>query len=215
MSSRAPSPGIERFPQGWAVRRSDGTIKTIIGLASGDGGADDVAKARAIEIAKVVALHPNDHGQVNRHFDEPPSMVVAIRRRHRGRAAKPENQYSIHVSLQLVLFSHSEDSGSRYHRWYKVSLGEMGSLTDKGIRDAWERVYGAWAWATHMRRDNRVVDLLKLAVPADTSTFLNLIRNVPKHPSKFKLWESHGFDPLTNTDSKARIIEVKKLAGSA
>lgn len=208
-------PCVERFPNGWMIRRLDGTIKTIVGVSK--GASDIQQKVKALEIAGQMALSPKDEGPltVNRDLSVPPSMVIGIRRRHRGRAAKPDNQYSIHVSLQVVLFSHSEDSGGRYHRWHKVGLGEMGSLTDEVIRAARERVYGAWAWATHMRSTQRVVDLLKRTVPADTTAFLEMLCNVPAPMTRADIWSEYGFDPLTHTDSKARILDIRRIFSEA
>lgn len=212
MKTRPPESFVERFPQGWAVRRPDGTIKTVV--ASVKGEVDSIAKDKAVSIAEHMFLSANEepHANVNRDFGQPPSVIVSIRRRHRGRAARPDNQYSINVSLQLVLFSHSEASGTRYHRWHKVSLGEMGSLTDEAISEAWGRVYGAWAWATHLRMTKRVVDLLNLAVPADTNTYLQMLTSIPAPRTQQQIWDEYGFDPGTQTDSKARILEIAKLA---
>lgn len=214
MKTRTPESFVEHLPQGWAVRRPEGTFKTIIPT-----GSDDpcTAKEKAVAAAEQMLLSAKDepHTNVNRDFAKPPSVVVSIRRRHRGRAARPENQYSINVSLQLVLFSHSEASGGRYHRWHKVSLGEMGSLTDKGICEAWRAVYGAWAWATHMRMTHRVEELLRIAVPAHTENYLDMVVGLPLPRTRERIWDEYGFDPRTHTDSKARIAEIKKLAVQA
>lgn len=211
MTKISPESRVERFPQGWAVRRPEGTLKAVI------AGDDDAARRRALAVAEEMLLSAKAEADtnVNRDFARPPSVVVSIRRRHRGRAARPEKQYSINVSLQLVLFSHSEASGGRYHRWHKVSLGEMGALTDKAISEAWMAVYGAWAWATHLRMTYRVQDLLNLPVPARTCEYLAMLEGLPEPRTKQQLWDDYGFDPATHTDSKARLAEIDKLAGRA
>lgn len=213
MTIHTPRSRVERFPQGWAVRRLDGTIKTVIG--SSNPSADDHAHEKALAIAEAMLLSPKDAHQtnVNRYFALPPSVMVSIRRRHRGRAARPDNQYSINVSLQLVLFSHTEASGSRYHRWHKVSLGEMGAITDEAICEAWAGLYGAWAWATHLRMTHRVEEMLKFNVPINTEHYLSMIESLPTPRTRQQIWAEYGFDAATQTDSKARIIEIQKLVG--
>lgn len=213
MAIRTPRSRVERFPQGWAVRRLDGTIQAVVGSNKPDG--DELAHQQALAIAEAMLLAPKTGYQtnVNRDLGQPPSVMVSIRRRHRGRAARPDNQYSINVSLQLVLFSHSEASGSRYHRWHKVSLGEMGTITDEAICEAWGRLYGAWAWATHLRMTHRVEEMLRLTVPVNTERFLAMLEFLPAPCTKQQIWEEYGFDPATNTDSKARITEIQKLVG--
>lgn len=210
MTLRTPRSRIDRLPQGWAVRRLDGTFKAVVGKSAGE--EDEVAMGKALTIAEGMLLSANDlSSRPRRDFWQPPTVMVSIRRRHRGRSARPDNQYSINVSLQLVLFSHSEASGSRYHRWHKVSLGEMGAINNKAICEAYGRLYGAWAWASHLRMTHRVEELLRLTVPVNTEQFLAMLESLPAPRTKQQIWDEYGFDPATNTDSKARIIEIQKL----
>lgn len=137
--------------------------------------------------------------------------MVSIRRRFRGRSATPDNLYSIHVSMQLVLLSHSGAAGQRFHRWHKVSLGEMGALTDEGLKAAWLELYGAWAWATDLRQSLPIGQLLQRPVPADTSAWFAKLSNVPAPRRVADLWQEFGFDPKSSTDFKARRLEIERL----
>lgn len=147
---------------------------------------------------------------MSRSLESPPKLMVSLRRRFRGRSASPENLYSIHVSLQLVLLSHSGAAGQRFHRWHKVSLGEMGGLTDGALKAAWLELYGAWAWATDLRQSLPVEGLLQRPVPSDTSAWFSTLSNVPAPRTVADLWQEFGFDPKNNTDFKARRLEVER-----
>lgn len=146
-----------------------------------------------------------------RNLAAPPKLMVSIRRRFRGRSATPDNLYSIHVALQLVLLSHSGAAGQRFHRWHKVSLGEMRALTDEALQAAWLELYGAWAWATDLRQSVPFDELLQRPVPADTSAWFVKLSNVPAPRLVDDVWKEFGFDPKSSTDFKARRLEADKL----
>lgn len=149
---------------------------------------------------------------MKRNLAAPPKLMVSIRRRFRGRSATPDNLYSIHVALQLVLLSHSGAAGQRFHRWHKVSLGEMGALTDEALKAAWLELYGAWAWATDLRQSVPLEALLQRPVPANTSVWFSKLSNVPAPRQVENIWQDFGFDPKSSTDFKARQLEIERLA---
>lgn len=195
---------VERFPNGWAVRREDGTIKTILGVHKNQ--PEVVARCKAVILSKTLDLSPKkDKKHVcNRSLSSPPSIVFSIRRRHRGMAAEPGREFSIHVSVQLALLSYMNDSNQRATRWYKIPIGEMRDLTDEALAKASKAVYGAWAWATYNRRTRQVSDLLHLDLPKNLSAWYEHLENIPPFFTKDQVWRRYGFHPETGTDIVAR-----------
>ena len=200
---RSKHPHVQRFPNGWVIRRLDGTICKILPVQKGQ--RDSSVKKEAIRQAKEVDLSPrvDKRMAVNRSLESLPKVQVTIRRRSRGRNASPDRLYSIHVSIQLTLMSLMVD-GSRKNRYERISLGEMSTLSQVNIDQAWKALYGAWAWATFMRQDAEVGTIFKQDVPADRDTWIALIPELPAPLTVQGIWDDYGYDHTTGTDEKCR-----------
>ena len=200
---RSKHPHVQRFPNGWAIRRLDGTILKILPVLKGQRNSS--VKKEAIRQAKEVDLSPKADKRmaVNRSLENLPRVQLTIRRRSRGRNASPDRLYSIHVSVQLTLMSLMVD-GSRKNRYERISLGEMSSLSQVNIDQAWQALYGAWAWATVKRQEAEVGAIFKQDVPADRDTWLALIPELPAPLTVQAIWDDYGYDQATGTDEKCR-----------
>lgn len=200
---RSKHPHVQRFPSGWAIRRHDGTIAKVIPVPKGK--RDSSVRKEALRQANEIDLSPKADKRmaVNRTLENVPKVQITLRRRHRGRNASPDRLYSIHVTLQLTLMSLTVD-GARRNRYERVSLGEMSSLSQPQIDQAWSSLYGAWAWATVMRQDTEVAEIYTQAVPTERDTWLALIPEVPESFTVQRIWDDFGYDPATGTDEKAR-----------
>lgn len=200
---RSKHPRVQRFPNGWAIRRLDGTILKILPVLKGQ--RDSSVRKEAIRQAKEVDLSPRADKRmaINRTLDNLPRVQVTIRRRSRGRNASPDRLYSIHVSVQLTLMSLMVD-GSRKNRYERISLGEMSALSQAQIDEAWVALYGAWAWATVMRQEAEVSAIFNQDVPTDRSTWLALISELPAPMTVKGIWDDYGYDHSTGTDEKCR-----------
>jgi hypothetical protein len=197
---------IERFPNGWCIRRRDGSIATIQAVKKGvsEAGALRAAELLAKEI-DLSPLPPHQHRKAK--LDRLPKVQFNLRHRYRGADFSENQQWSIYLSFQLPLCSIGSGA-ARKMRWSKSTVGELANMTEANIEAAWREVYGKWAWATHLKADLTPEQLFDRRPPDDTSEFLALIA-VPAAPTIDEIWDRLGYIPKIGTDAVAR---KKKLA---
>lgn len=153
----------ELFPNGWCVRRDDGTIAAIQGVKGiGILASRALAKARASRMslaAKPLIRNQTSHARV-------PKVLIDGKRR--------PGSDSVFVSMKLPMVSTGSGKNRRFRTAY-VGLGNAGLFTQKDIDAAWKVLYSQWAWATAMKADYPPIEVFGMPVPDDVEFYADLI----------------------------------------
>jgi len=196
---------IDRLPNGWCIRRADGTIAAIQGIRDlGEKSALKLAAHRASRMD--LSALPRQHNQ-NVSLGRLPKVQHSLR--HRYYSGRPiSQQWMIYVSFLLPLATLGTGMNRR-NRWATASVGNIRDLNPERIDIAWRQVYAKWAWATSQKSETSAEQVYSLAVPDDVESYLDLI-DLPPAPSVEMLWAGLGYDYLTGRDTMARQRERLK-----
>lgn len=153
----------ELFPNGWCVRREDGTIATIQRVKGvGVLASLALAKAKAARMdlsAKPIIRNQTSHKRV-------PKVLIGGKRR--------PGSSSVFVSLKLPLVSTGSAKNRKFRTAY-VGLGNAGTFTQQDIDAAWKKLYAQWAWATAMKEKFPPTEVMEMPVPDNVELYAELV----------------------------------------
>lgn len=160
--SKSKSRSPELFPNGWCVRRDDGTIATIQGV-SGLG----LLAARALAMTRSQSMNLGGVATIRRQcsLDRVPKASMSTK----TRAGAP-----VYLSFKLCLVSLGTGK-ARQFRWTSAGVGPLDQLNQHKIDTAWRHVYSQWAWATAMKQQHRPTEVMAMSIPADLDQYLEQI----------------------------------------
>lgn len=152
----------ELFPNGWCVRRDDGTIATIQGV-SGLG----LLAARTLVMNRSKSMELGGVATIRRQcsLDRVPKASMSMKTRPGG---------PMYLSFKLCLVSLGTGK-ARQFRWTSAGVGPLDQLKQHKIDTAWRHVYSQWAWATAMKQEHRPAEVMAMSIPADLDQYLEQI----------------------------------------